>query len=149
MFDGTPPKKEKARREYFASLREERRTVVLYESPHRIENTLDTLAEVLPARPLALCRELTKVHEEVIRGTAGEILSQVRRRGKLKGELVLVISPAASLPATESPPSLVRERYQRLLREGIPAKEALRKVAAEFQLPRRRVYRLVHGLPEK
>lgn len=149
VFDGTPPKKEKARREYFASLREERRTVVLYESPHRIENTLDTLAEVLPARPLALCRELTKVHEEVIRGTAGEILSQVRRRGKLKGELVLVISPAASLPATESPPSLVRERYQRLLREGIPAKEALRKVAAEFQLPRRRVYRLVHGLPEK
>ena len=149
VFDGTPPKKDKARREYFASLREERRTVVLYESPHRIESTLETLAEVLPDRELALCRELTKMHEEVIRGTAEEILSQVRGRGKLKGELVLVISPATSAPQAMVSPALVRERYQELLAEGLPPKQALLKVAEEFRLPRRRAYRLVHGLEEE
>ncbi len=94
IFDGAPPKKEKKRREYFASLREERRTVVLYESPHRILKTLETIADELPERELALCRELTKLHEEVLRGTAAELLEELRRRERVKGELVLVIRGA-------------------------------------------------------
>jgi len=93
IFDGSPPRKAKQRREYFQGLASERRTVVLYESPHRILQTLETMAEILPEREVALCRELTKLHEEVLRGKPRElleILSQ-RDRGKLKGELVLVI----------------------------------------------------------
>ena len=94
IFDGAPPRKEKKRRGYFASLREERRTVVLYESPHRIMNTLEAIAEELPDRELALCRELTKLHEEVLRGTAKELLEVLKRRERIKGELVLVIRGA-------------------------------------------------------
>jgi 16S rRNA (cytidine1402-2'-O)-methyltransferase len=94
IFDGVPPKREKRRREYFESLREERRTVVLYESPHRILKTLEAMAEVLPEREVALCRELTKLHEEVLHGRAAELLKVLRQREKVKGELVLVIRGA-------------------------------------------------------
>ncbi len=96
IFDGGPPRKAKQRREYFQGLRNERRTVVLYESPHRILKTLEALAEALPDREVALCRELTKLHEEVLRGRPGELLETLRQRGEVKGELVLVIRGAAA-----------------------------------------------------
>ncbi len=105
IFDGGPPRKAKQRLEYFQGLRAERRTVVLYESPHRVLKTLETMAEVLPDREVALCRELTKLHEEVLRGRPGELLERLSQRGELKGELVLVIrgaeAPQACLSATE------------------------------------------------
>jgi 16S rRNA (cytidine1402-2'-O)-methyltransferase len=105
IFDGSPPRKEKQRREYFQSLRGERRTVVLYESPHRILKTLELIAEALPERKVALCRELTKLHEEVLRGKPAEVLEILKKRAQVKGELVLVIrgalAPQAYLSATE------------------------------------------------
>jgi 16S rRNA (cytidine1402-2'-O)-methyltransferase len=91
IFDGVPPKGEGKRRNYFQSLRDETRTVVLYESPHRILKTLHTIAEVLPQREIALCRELTKVHEEFIRGTAENIVKELRERPSVKGEFVIVM----------------------------------------------------------
>jgi 16S rRNA (cytidine1402-2'-O)-methyltransferase len=96
IFDGMPPKKEKRRTEYFQSILEEQRTVVLYESPHRIIQTLRTVAEVLPERELALCRELTKVHEEILRGRAAELLQQLEGRAAIKGEFVLIIGSNGS-----------------------------------------------------
>lgn len=106
LFDGGPPRKIGQRRAYFASLLGERRTVVLYESPHRILETLEIIAELLPAREVALCRELTKVHEEVLRGRPGELHALLQERGIMRGELVLVIKGAperdqAYLSATE------------------------------------------------
>jgi len=94
IFDGVPPKKEKRREEYLRSLAAERRSVILYESPHRILKTLRAIAEILPERPLALCRELTKVHEELLRGCAAEILAELEARLAIKGELVLIIGAA-------------------------------------------------------
>lgn len=94
IFDGVPPRREKRRREYFQSLRGERRTVLLYESPHRILKTLKTMAEVLGEREVVLCRELTKRHEEVLRGRAAELLAALKQREKVKGELVLVVRGA-------------------------------------------------------
>lgn len=94
IFDGGPPRKAKQRREYFQGLRTERRTVVLYESPHRILATLKIIAELLPEREVALCRELSKLHEEVLRGRPGELLEVLEQRAKVKGELVLVIRGA-------------------------------------------------------
>lgn len=91
IFDGVPPKKPGKRRAYFASLQAEERTVVLYESRHRVLKTLETTAEVLPDREIALCRELTKAHEEILRGTASEILNTLQGRAHTKGEFVLVI----------------------------------------------------------
>ena len=95
VFDGVPPKKPGKRRAYFESLRDEERTVVLYESPHRILKTLQTLSEVLPERPIVLARELTKAHEEFLRGTPREVLEELTKRSSVKGELVLLIRGAS------------------------------------------------------
>lgn len=94
IFDGVPPKKEKKKREYFERIKNEERTVVLYESPHRILKTLALMAEVLGEREIALCRELTKLHEEILRGTPAQILSILKERAAVKGEITLVISGA-------------------------------------------------------
>jgi 16S rRNA (cytidine1402-2'-O)-methyltransferase len=92
IFDGIPTKKEGRRRTYFESLVEESRTVVLYESPHRILKTLQTIYEVLPERQIVLCRELTKMHEEIIRGTPAELLENFENRASIKGEFVMIIT---------------------------------------------------------
>jgi len=92
IFDGVPSKKDGRRRVYFQSLMQEARTVVLYESPHRILKTLETVAQLLPDRPLVLCRELTKIHEEVLRGPAAMILHELQSRPSIKGEMVLIIA---------------------------------------------------------
>ncbi len=94
VFDGVPPKKEGKRRAYFESLCDEERTVVLYESLHRIVKTLETLVEVLPERPIVLARELTKVHEEFLRGTPHDVLEALQRHPSIKGEFVLMIRGA-------------------------------------------------------
>jgi 16S rRNA (cytidine1402-2'-O)-methyltransferase len=91
IFDGVPPKKEKRRLEYFQALLEERRTVVLYESPHRLLKTLRTIAAVLPDRELVLAHELTKLHEEFLSGRAEVIIKEVEERPAIKGEFVLII----------------------------------------------------------
>ena len=91
VFEGVPPRKPGKRRAFFEALREEERTVVLYESPHRILKTLEMLAEVLPEREICLARELTKLHEEFLRGTAQEVLRQLQARPGVKGEFVLVM----------------------------------------------------------
>lgn len=91
IFDGIPSKKSGKRQRYFEALREESRTVVLYESRHRILKTLQTIQEVLSDRELVVCRELTKTHEEILRGTAGEILNALENRASIKGEFVIVI----------------------------------------------------------
>jgi 16S rRNA (cytidine1402-2'-O)-methyltransferase len=66
---------------------------VIYESPHRVLSTLEELARLYPHRPLVLARELTKVHEEFIRGTCQEVWREVQARGGVRGELVLVLGP--------------------------------------------------------
>ncbi len=90
VFEGFLPRK-KGRKRLIEELAEEKRTIVLFESPHRIEKTLIELSKTLGNRPAALARELTKVYEEVIRGTLQDLASIAGER-KLKGEITLVIS---------------------------------------------------------
>ncbi|MFQ5794157.1 MAG: 16S rRNA (cytidine(1402)-2'-O)-methyltransferase [Candidatus Bipolaricaulia bacterium] len=96
VFDGMPPRRLGRRRRYFEEIRAEPRTIILYESPHRILTTLELMDELLGDRNIALCRELTKRFEEVIRGTPGQVLDQLQNRGqsRVKGELTLVIQGA-------------------------------------------------------
>jgi 16S rRNA (cytidine1402-2'-O)-methyltransferase len=89
VFMAFPPHK-KGRAGYFKEALAMPRTVVCYESPHRIEKTLDAIAELAPDRRLCLCRELTKLHETVYRGTAADVLAALKG-GSMKGEYVLVI----------------------------------------------------------
>jgi len=86
VFDGTPPKKPKARQDYFESLKNETRTVILYESPHRLLKTLETIQKILPQRTVCLCRELTKIHEEALEDTAGALLNILADRATVTWE---------------------------------------------------------------
>lgn len=117
IFDGMAPKKKNKRKKYFQELKTERRTTVVYESPHRIEATLETLADQLPEREICLCRELTKQHEEIIRETGEELLESVREREPLRGEITLVIKGASE----EEIARRKRKRY-----EGVPVEEQYR-----------------------
>lgn len=92
-FYGFPPVKSGRKRQFFERIAAEDKTVFVYESPHRIAGTLALIAEVLgPETPLALIREATKIHEEVLRGTAGELAAQAAAK-PLRGELVIAVSP--------------------------------------------------------
>jgi len=90
IFEGFLPRKQGARRKAFEALGGETRTVLWYESPHRIGKSVALLAEIHPLRPVALVREISKRHEETIRGTASELAARLAER-PVKGELVLVV----------------------------------------------------------
>lgn len=93
LFLGHLPRRAGRRRRALEELAQIPYTTVFYESPHRVLVTLEELARMYPHRPLVLARELTKVHEEFIRGTCVEVLQRVKERGGLRGELVLVLGP--------------------------------------------------------
>jgi 16S rRNA (cytidine1402-2'-O)-methyltransferase len=137
-FAGFPPTAPAARLRFLAGLRPIRATLVLYESPKRVRETLDALVQALGAeREAALCRELTKRFEEVIRGRLGDLAQQMAQR-EAKGEIVLVIDRGAE---AEADLVEVRAALVQALRE-LRVKEAAAMVAEGFGLPRKDVYRM-------
>ncbi|MGM0443014.1 MAG: 16S rRNA (cytidine(1402)-2'-O)-methyltransferase [Fibrobacterota bacterium] len=91
IFENFLPPKSGRRKRFFESLKEEKRTVIFYETPHRITKVLGELEETLPHAAIALCREITKIHEEFLRGTPSSIIANLGDR-KLKGEIVVLIN---------------------------------------------------------
>lgn len=140
-FEGFLPRKTLARRRALSELAEERRTLVLLETPHRLAHALEDLCAAFgEERRACLCRELTKMHEEVSLSTLGALQARVSEQD-VKGEIVLVVEGAAP-PAARDDPAAVVERVQELLDEGLEEKDALRAVAKETKLPKREIYRL-------
>lgn len=92
-FEGFVPRKSGARLRLFESLAAESRTTIFYESPHRIAKSVDALAELYPDREVAIVREISKIHEEVLRDSARELSGKLKERS-LKGEIVLLLGPA-------------------------------------------------------
>jgi 16S rRNA (cytidine1402-2'-O)-methyltransferase len=138
VFEGFLPRKGSGRSERLAALATEDRTIVLYEAPHRVARTLADLAASLGAeRPVAVARELTKLHEEVWRGTLGESLTWAE--DEPRGELVLVVGGA---PPTVAGEDELVEAVRKLLADGTPVREAASEVAHRFGVPKRRVYDL-------
>lgn len=138
VFEGFLPRTGTARRRRLDALAGERRTIVIFESPHRLAASLADMVAVLGDRPAAMARELTKVHEEVVRGTLSEILA--RAKEGVRGEVTLVVGGAPpGEPATATSGEIAR-RLGALLAEGVPKKEAIARVAAELKLPKRSVY---------
>ena len=117
--------------------------MIFYEAPHKLGSTLRDLAEAFgPERRIALCRELTKLHEEIWRTTLGEAAARYGAEAP-RGEFVLVVEGAPQRPAET--PSLERgaERAMELRAQGIPLKEAARQAAKELGLSRNEIYALV------
>jgi 16S rRNA (cytidine1402-2'-O)-methyltransferase len=138
VFEGFPPRRAGERGRRFAELAAERRTLVFFESPRRLPATLAELAAAFGAqRRAAVCRELTKTHEEVIRGTLAELAGQLA--DGVLGEVTLVVAGA---PATQSvaTPAEAAGAVARCEQAGLPRKEAIAAVARETGLPRRAVY---------
>lgn len=138
LFAGFPPQAAGERKRFLQGLAGGEATLVLYESPRRVRRTLAELAEIFgPERQLALCRELTKRHEEVLRGTAEEILSLLGEQDP-KGEIVLVIDRAAPQAAGEAEIAAALDEALR----NMSVKEAATFVAQNLKVPRREAYQL-------
>ncbi len=144
VFDGMLPRRGTARRVYVEKMREETRTVVCYDSPHRVLETLDIIAEVLPERTIVLARELTKVHEEFLRGQAGQLVERLQARGGVKGECVLLIEGAGP-PQQEWDIDAVKEFASLLKEEGISSRLAVKLLMRGFGVSRNEAYRRIHN----
>jgi 16S rRNA (cytidine1402-2'-O)-methyltransferase len=138
-FEGFLPRKQGERRKRLDALRTEERTLVFYESPHRIESSLEDMAEVLGDRPAALARELTKMHEEVRRNTLPGLLDEVRADPP-RGEIVLVVGGAIHEHKVEADPEDLARRARELMDAGVERKEALAEVARDARVPKRKVF---------
>ena len=116
-------------------------TIVLFESPQRIVGLLRELGEILGDREIAVCRELTKLHEEVLRGTIAHLLPQLANR-KLQGEFTLVIGPGEA-PRIEMSDDSIRNRFQQLQQEGFSRKDALKRLSRESGRSKNELYELL------
>jgi len=141
VFEGFLPTKGQARRDRLEVLSTELRTLVLYESPHRLRRTLQDLAEHLGGnRELTLARELTKLHEELWRGTLSEAIARYTSRDP-QGEFTLVIGGAQPTQPLISE-SALRAELQKLLEQGVSRSQASRQLAQQTSLSRREIYQL-------
>jgi 16S rRNA (cytidine1402-2'-O)-methyltransferase len=143
VFEGFLPRKGSGRTERLAAVASERRTVVLYEAPHRLARTLAELAETCGGeRRVAIARELTKLHEEVWRGTLG---AAVVRAGEAepRGEHVVVLDGAP--PPAEVDDEAILDALRRARGAGATTRDAATDVAEALGVPRRRVYALATG----
>ena len=141
-FEGFLSTAKKSRRERLTEIATERRALVFYEAPHKLSATLTDLAAALGGgRKIAICRELTKLHEEVIRTTLAEAAVMYKNRSDIKGEFALVIEGA---PETEKVSFTLEEAVafaKSLLSEGVPPSEAAKRAAADCGFSRGEIYR--------
>ena len=146
FFEGFLPRRPGAQRSRLEELAAVPGTLVVYESPRRAAETLARIAEVMPGRRVALVRELTKLHEEVVRGEAAELAELVAARGELRGECVIVIAApdAGELeqrrPAAAGPGGTLEEEIAAGLEAGEPKSALAKRLAKSFSLPRAEVY---------
>lgn len=139
-FEGFLSTNKKSRFAHLDSLRTEQRTMIFYEAPHKLTATLTDLAQVFgEARRISLCRELTKLHEEVLRMTLGEAV-QYYRTTEPRGEYVLVVEGAQETPQAAATQDDAVARAQALIAQGYSKKDAVRQAAAETGFPRNALY---------
>jgi 16S rRNA (cytidine1402-2'-O)-methyltransferase len=136
---GFLPRRRGDRRRLLSHLAGQPQTLVALESPHRLVASLADLLAVLGDRRIAVCRELTKLHEEVFRGRISEALAHFREP---RGEFTLVIEGAAGSESAPPDEAAVRQELRRLHQQGLGARQAVDAVALRFGLPRRQAYRL-------
>ena len=139
-FEGFLSTAKKSRREHLDALKKEQRTMIFYEAPHKLANTLDDLLETFGGdRPISLCRELTKLHEEVIRTNLQGAVDYYRENAP-KGEFVLIVAGAPEeIPETASTEDAA-DRVSQLMAQGLSRKDAIKQTAQELGLPKNTVY---------
>ena len=151
-FVGYLPRKQGARKRLLESLADDPGTLVFLESPHRLARSLADATEILGARPAAVARELTKVHEEFVRGTLPDVAARIAA-SEVRGEFVVCVSGRDHGDTTNAQSERARiealdrgeleRRYDELMAGGTARSAALKQLAAEHGVPRREVYRLL------
>jgi len=143
FFGGFLPPKKGERRKRLEEIRDVPATLVFYETPHRLAKSLIDCAEILGDRNAAVARELTKLHEEIVRGTLSELGTKYVAEA-VKGEIVLVIERLKKPGSTreDASPDLLKKRIRELEKDGLDSKLALKKAAKEYALSKSEVYRL-------
>jgi 16S rRNA (cytidine1402-2'-O)-methyltransferase len=140
-FHGFLPAKAGQRRTMLEGFRQGRHTIVVYEAPHRIRETLEDIASSLgPKTPVVVARELTKIHEEFIRGSVAELLERLKER-ELKGEITLLIGPGESVAEAGESMTLAARLAEIVAQQKLDEKSALKVLAKERGLPKSEVYR--------
>lgn len=142
VFEGFLPRASKERKEALEILKEERRTIILYEAPHRLVSTLEDLLEALGDRPLAIVRELTKKYEEVRRGTLSSLLAYFQEQ-EPKGEFTLVLAGKPPEEPREIDLNSLVEEVFALEKQGQQRKTAIKEVAKNHGVPKRELYQAV------
>lgn len=139
-FGGFVPQKQGVRRKLLETLANLESTLVFYEAPHRILETLHDIAEVYGEREIVLTRELTKLHEEFLRGTGLALFRILEERGTPKGEMTLVIGKPAPRPADERP---VEEAVAAYIAAGLSRMDAIKAVARDRGVSKREIYGII------
>ena len=146
-FEGFLPADKNEKKEILTELSQESRTLILYEAPHRLLKTLKELFEYMGDRNIAIVREITKLHEEVLRGKLADIIADYEsEKIAIRGEYVLVIEGKSLLEKKEERQKSfeeisIREHYEKYIAEGMDKKEAMKAVAKDRGIQKRDVYK--------
>ena len=143
MFEGFLPAKKSQRREKLQTLRDETRTLIFYEAPHRLKEALDDIHELLGNREAVLAREVSKIHEEFLRGPVSELVRTLGG-GEMRGEVTLIISGSSGAPDVSE--DRLKAEIRELKGKGLRVKEIAEVLGEKFGYPKKEIYRLaLHG----
>lgn len=145
LFYGFLQRKRSIQKRELEELKKQTVTLIFYESPHRIKETLKNLLEILGNREVVICRELTKLYEEYLRGTAEEVIDYLSEHA-LKGECCLLVSGATDAEEEEVFEGTLKEQVEALILDGTSSKEAIKIVAKRHGLKKQDVYKEYHEL---
>ena len=145
LFKGFLPRENKDRKPILEELEPRKETLIFYEAPHRLRNTLEAIYEVLGNRNIALCRELTKLHEEILRYTLEEAIEYYKENDP-RGEYVLVLSGKSQEEIKKEKMSAwedltIEEHIKMYIEQGLNKKDAIKKVAKDREMPKGEVYK--------
>ena len=141
-FHGFLSPKDKERKQELTELLDKKETLIFYEAPHRITSTLDALYSVFGDRRAAICRELTKIHENIIRGTLSEFLTLTKE--DLKGEMVIVVSGNSNVVKKEIDNEEIINLVNSYIKEGYSKKDAIKKASESLAISKNVVSKLIY-----
>ena len=139
VFEGFLSSKKKERIDQLNAIKDEKRTMIIYESPHRLLDSLDNMLTTLGNRRIAIVRELTKIYEEIFRGTIEEGIDKFSSE-KIRGEFVLIIE--GNQEEHVEIHINIEEELRKFINQGLSKKESVKRVAEEFKLPKNQVYQI-------
>ena len=145
VFEGFLPRKIKERKKFFKSIENEERTVIFYETPHRLKRALKDMLEIWGDRKVVIARELTKMYEEVIRGNLSQILSEIDSK-EIKGEITLVVQGGIKKKANDTidflkDECIMQEYLKKLKNQGYSNKEIIKITQEKLNIPKNLIYK--------